>query len=84
MGSTNFPEGIAPGDDPHDGRHGKRGDHFHIITDTAKNVKMLIISPFLMSRVGDRGSDDDPSAPRGLTAAVGIDALTHAIEPMYR
>ena len=51
-----------------------------IITDTAKNVKMLIISPYLMSRVAIVDPMMTLSAPRGLTAAVGIDALTHAIE----
>jgi alcohol dehydrogenase class IV len=51
-----------------------------IITDTAKNVKMLIISPYLMSRVAIVDPMMTLSCPRGLTAAVGIDALTHAIE----
>jgi alcohol dehydrogenase class IV len=51
-----------------------------IITDTAKNVKMLIISPYLMSRVAIVDPAMTLSCPRGLTAAVGIDALTHAIE----
>jgi alcohol dehydrogenase class IV len=51
-----------------------------IITDTAKNVKMLIISPYLMSRVAIVDPLMTLSCPRGLTAAVGIDALTHAIE----
>lgn len=51
-----------------------------IITDTAKNVKMLIISPYLMSRVSIVDPAMTLSCPRGLTAAVGIDALTHAIE----
>jgi alcohol dehydrogenase class IV len=51
-----------------------------IITDTKTDVKMLLVSPFLLPQV----SIVDPlltlSCPRGLTAAVGIDALTHAIE----
>ena len=51
-----------------------------IITDTKKDVKMLFVSPFLLPQV----SVVDPlltlSCPRELTAAVGIDALTHAIE----
>jgi alcohol dehydrogenase class IV len=51
-----------------------------IITDTKTDVKMLLISPFLIPRV----SVVDPlltlSCPRELTAAVGLDALTHAIE----
>ena len=51
-----------------------------IITDTKTDVKMLFVSPFLLPQV----SVVDPlltlSCPRELTAAVGIDALTHAIE----
>jgi alcohol dehydrogenase class IV len=51
-----------------------------IITDTKKDVKMLFVSPFLLPYV----SVVDPlltlSCPRELTAAVGIDAFTHAIE----
>lgn len=53
---------------------------FTIITDTATDVKMLLGSQFLLPRI----SIVDPlltvSCPRGLTAAVGIDALTHAVE----
>ena len=53
---------------------------FTIITDTAKDVKMLIGSPQLMPTI----SLVDPlltlDMPKGLTAAVGVDALTHAIE----
>jgi len=51
-----------------------------IITDTKTDVKMLFVSPFLLPQV----SVVDPlltlSCPRELTAAVGVDALTHAIE----
>jgi alcohol dehydrogenase class IV len=53
---------------------------FTIITDTKTDVKMLLGSPFLMPQV----SIVDPlltlSCPMELTAAVGIDALTHAVE----
>ena len=53
---------------------------FTIITDTGTDVKMLLGSPFLLPQV----SVVDPlltlSCPRELTAAVGIDALTHAVE----
>jgi alcohol dehydrogenase class IV len=51
-----------------------------IITNTKTDVKMLIGSPFIIPEI----SIVDPlltlSCPRGLTAAVGVDALTHAIE----
>jgi len=53
---------------------------FTIITDTKTNVKMLIGSPFVMPRVAIVDPLLTLSCPRGLTAAVGIDALTHAIE----
>ncbi|MFC1838922.1 iron-containing alcohol dehydrogenase [Thermodesulfobacteriota bacterium] len=53
---------------------------FTIITDTKTDVKMLLGSPFLLPQV----SIVDPlltlSCPKELTAAVGIDALTHAVE----
>jgi alcohol dehydrogenase class IV len=53
---------------------------YTIIKDTKTDVKMLLGSPFLLPRI----SIVDPlltlSCPRDLTAAVGIDALTHAVE----
>ncbi len=59
---------------------GSEATIFAIITDIRKNVKMLIGSPFLLPRV----AIVDPlllvSCPPQLTAATGIDALTHAIE----
>ena len=51
-----------------------------IITDTANNVKMLIISGFLMPRVAVVDPLLTMSMPKGITAATGLDALTHAIE----
>jgi alcohol dehydrogenase class IV len=51
-----------------------------IITDTKTDVKMLLISPFLIPRVAIVDPLMTLSCPRGLTAAVGLDALTHAIE----
>ncbi|MFO8089360.1 MAG: iron-containing alcohol dehydrogenase [Desulfatiglandaceae bacterium] len=53
---------------------------FTIITDTKTDVKMLIGSPYLMPRVAIVDPLLTVSCPRELTAAVGIDALTHAIE----
>lgn len=53
---------------------------FTIITDTKRSVKMAIIDKHITARV----SINDPSLmislPPALTAATGIDALTHAIE----
>jgi len=53
---------------------------FTIITDTKTDVKMLIGSPYLMPQVAIVDPLLTVSCPRELTAAVGIDALTHAIE----
>ena len=59
---------------------GSEVTQFTIITDTKRDVKMLIASP----RIIPQKAIVDPlltlSMPRGLTAATGIDALTHAIE----
>ncbi len=53
---------------------------YTIITDTKTDVKMLIGSPFVMPAVAIVDPLLTLSCPQGLTAAVGIDALTHAIE----
>ncbi|MDI6871045.1 MAG: iron-containing alcohol dehydrogenase [Bacillota bacterium] len=51
-----------------------------VVTDSAKNVKMLISSPYLVPAA----AIDDPtltySMPPQVTASTGLDALTHAIE----
>jgi len=59
---------------------GSEVTRFTIITDTKRDVKMLIGSPFLIPREAIVDPLLTLSMPRGLTAAVGIDALTHAIE----
>jgi len=51
-----------------------------IITDTETDVKMLIGSPFLIPEIAIVDPLLTLSMPQGLTAATGIDALTHAIE----
>jgi alcohol dehydrogenase class IV len=53
---------------------------FTIITNTKTNVKMLISSPYLMPKLAIIDPLLTISMPRGLTAATGLDALTHAIE----
>ncbi len=53
---------------------------FTIITDTKRNVKMLIGSPFLLPQAALIDPLLTMSLPQGLTATIGIDALTHAIE----
>ena len=59
---------------------GSEVTQFTIITDTKRDVKMLIASPFLIPRQAIVDPLLTLSMPRGLTAATGIDALTHAIE----
>jgi len=59
---------------------GSEVTRYTIITDTRRDVKMLITSPFLIPQKAIVDPLLTLSMPRGLTAAVGIDALTHAIE----
>ncbi|MDR1656466.1 MAG: iron-containing alcohol dehydrogenase [Deltaproteobacteria bacterium] len=51
-----------------------------IITDTVNDVKMLIISPRIIPKVALIDPLLTLGMPKGLTAATGLDALTHAIE----
>lgn len=53
---------------------------FTIITDTSRDVKMLIGGPELMPAVAVVDPLLTMKMPRGITAATGLDALTHAIE----
>lgn len=53
---------------------------FTIITNTNTNVKMLISSPYLIPALAIIDPLLTVSMPRGLTAATGLDALTHSIE----
>ncbi|MBU2536113.1 MAG: iron-containing alcohol dehydrogenase [Chloroflexota bacterium] len=53
---------------------------FTIITDTRRDVKMLIGSPFLMPEIAIVDPQLTVLLPPDITAATGIDALTHAIE----
>jgi alcohol dehydrogenase class IV len=53
---------------------------FTIVTDTGRDVKMLIGSPYLMPEVAIVDPSLTLTLPLEVTAATGIDALTHAIE----
>ena len=53
---------------------------FSIITDTKRDVKMLIGSPFLTPAIAIVDPQLTLTLPQDITAATGIDALTHAIE----
>jgi len=59
---------------------GSEVTQFTIITDTVKNVKMLIASPNIMPRVALVDPLMTLQMPQGITTATGLDALTHAIE----
>ena len=52
----------------------------YVITDTAKNRKMVCVDPKDIPVVAFVDPDMMSSMPKGLTAATGMDALTHAIE----
>lgn len=51
-----------------------------VITDTEKNRKMVCVDPKDIPVVAVVDPDMMSSMPKGLTAATGMDALTHAIE----
>ncbi len=59
---------------------GSEATIFTIITDTNRDVKMLIGSPFVMPAVALVDPLLTLKMPRGITAGTGLDALTHAIE----
>ncbi|HYA91430.1 MAG TPA: iron-containing alcohol dehydrogenase [Thermodesulfobacteriota bacterium] len=59
---------------------GSEVTQFTIITDTTRDVKMLIATPNVMPRVALVDPMMTLLMPQGITAATGLDALTHAIE----
>lgn len=52
----------------------------YVITDTEKNRKMVCVDPHDIPIVAFVDPDMMSTMPKGLTAATGMDALTHAIE----
>lgn len=52
----------------------------YVITDAAKNRKMVCVDPKDIPAVAFVDPEMMSSMPKGLTAATGMDALTHAIE----
>ncbi len=52
----------------------------YVITDTEKNRKMVCVDPKDIPVIAIVDPDMMSSMPKGLTAATGMDALTHAIE----
>lgn len=59
---------------------GSEATKFTIITDTEKNVKMLLKGDSLLPDLAIVDSKFTLTAPPGVTAATGMDALTHAVE----
>ncbi|MDO5423235.1 MAG: iron-containing alcohol dehydrogenase [Eubacteriales bacterium] len=59
---------------------GSETTQFTIITDTEKDIKMLLKGPCLMPDLAIVDPAFTLSAPKGITAATGLDALTHATE----
>lgn len=51
-----------------------------VITDTERGVKMMMLSAPLLPRAAIVDYELSLSMPKGLTAAVGVDTLTHGIE----
>ncbi len=52
----------------------------YVITDESKNRKMVCVDPHDIPVIAIIDPDMMASMPKGLTAATGMDALTHAIE----
>lgn len=59
---------------------GSETTKFTIITDTKKGVKMLLKGDDLLPDVAIIDPEFTLTAPKGITAATGMDALTHAVE----
>ncbi len=51
-----------------------------VITDTERDVKMMMLSAPLLPQVAIVDYELSISMPKGLTAAVGVDTLTHGME----
>lgn len=59
---------------------GSEATQFTIISDTKNNVKMLLIGPTLIPTLAVVDPELTMTSPANVTAATGIDALTHAVE----
>lgn len=59
---------------------GSEATWFTIITDTKKDIKMFLKGESLMPDVAVVDSELSVTTPKNVTAATGLDALTHAIE----
>lgn len=59
---------------------GSEATRFTVITDTKANVKMLLKGNDLLPDIAIVDAGFTMTAPPGVTAATGMDALTHAVE----
>lgn len=59
---------------------GSEATKFTVITDTEKSVKMLLKGDALLPRLAIVDPELTRTAPQSITAATGMDALTHAVE----
>ena len=59
---------------------GSEATQFTVITDTKRNIKMLLKGAVLVPDVAVVDGSFGISAPKSVTASTGLDALTHAIE----
>lgn len=59
---------------------GSEATQFTVITDTKRNIKMLLKGSVLVPDVAVVDGSFCFSAPKSVTASTGLDALTHAIE----
>lgn len=59
---------------------GSEATKFTIITDSKKDIKMLLKGDYLIPELAIVDYEFGMTAPRAVTAATGLDALTHAVE----
>ena len=59
---------------------GSEATQFTVITDVEKDIKMLLKGGYLVPKIAIVDPAYTYSAPTSITAATGMDALTHAIE----
>lgn len=59
---------------------GSEATKFTIITDSKKNIKMLLKGEALLPNLAIIDSKFSITTPKSVTAATGMDALTHAVE----
>ena len=59
---------------------GSESTKFTVITDSEKDIKMLLKGDCLIPKIAIINPDFSMDMPKSVTAATGLDALTHAVE----